>query len=245
MTNDTTLFLGQWMRSPGTVGAVAPSSRRLAETVTTPVPHRGDPVIVELGPGTGAFTAEIQRRLAGRGHHMAVEINPRLADFLAARHPKVDVVVDDAARLPQLLEGRGFYKADAIVSGLPWAAFSEETQTRLMTAVTAIMDSNTAFTTFAYSFAKRLPPAAALPAAPARHLRGGRRGPYGVGQSPPGLRLPRAQAPGGHGRPGLSREAPRRTGPPAGTGSGPGGPAPGLEPEQNSVLLLRTQRERS
>ncbi|MER5425765.1 class I SAM-dependent methyltransferase [Streptosporangium roseum] len=159
MTNDTTLFLGQWMRSPGTVGAVAPSSRRLAETVTTPVPHRGDPVIVELGPGTGAFTAEIQRRLAGRGHHMAVEINPRLADFLAARHPKVDVVVDDAARLPQLLEGRGFYKADAIVSGLPWAAFSEETQTRLMTAVTAIMDSNTAFTTFAYSFAKRLPPA--------------------------------------------------------------------------------------
>ncbi|MER5324235.1 class I SAM-dependent methyltransferase [Streptosporangium roseum] len=159
MTNDTTLFLGQWMRSPGTVGAVAPSSRRLAETVTAPVPHRGDPVIVELGPGTGAFTAEIQRRLAGRGHHMAVEINPRLADFLAARHPKVDVVVDDAARLPQLLEGRGFYKADAIVSGLPWAAFSEETQTRLMAAVTAIMDSNTAFTTFAYSFAKRLPPA--------------------------------------------------------------------------------------
>ncbi|SFK75280.1 Phospholipid N-methyltransferase [Streptosporangium canum] len=159
MTNDTTLFLGQWMRSPGTVGAVAPSSRRLAETVTTPVPRRGDPVIVELGPGTGAFTAEIQRRLGGRGHHMAVEINPRLADFLAARHPKVDVVVDDAARLPQLLEDRGFHKADAIVSGLPWAAFSEETQTRLMDAVTAIMDPNTAFTTFAYSFAKRLPPA--------------------------------------------------------------------------------------
>ncbi|WP_433257255.1 class I SAM-dependent methyltransferase [Streptosporangium sp. CA-135522] len=159
MTNDTTLFLGQWIRSPGTVGAVAPSSRRLAETVTTPVPHRGDPVVVELGPGTGAFTAEIQRRLGGRGHHMAVEINPRLAEFLSTRHPKVDVVVDDAARLPQLLEERGFVKADAIVSGLPWAAFSEETQIRLMDAVTAIMDPNTAFTTFAYSFAKRLPPA--------------------------------------------------------------------------------------
>ncbi|MDP9869989.1 MULTISPECIES: class I SAM-dependent methyltransferase [Streptosporangium] len=159
MTNDTTLFLGQWIRSPGTVGAVAPSSRRLAETVTTPVPHRGDPVVVELGPGTGAFTAEIQRRLGGRGHHMAVEINPRLAEFLSARHPKVDVVVEDAARLPQLLQERGFHRADAVVSGLPWAAFSEETQTRLMDAVVAIMDSNTAFTTFAYSFAKRLPPA--------------------------------------------------------------------------------------
>ena len=40
MTNDTALFLGQWIRSPGTVGAVAPSSRRLAEAVASPVPHR-------------------------------------------------------------------------------------------------------------------------------------------------------------------------------------------------------------
>ncbi|MEU0480378.1 SAM-dependent methyltransferase [Streptosporangium sp. NPDC006013] len=159
MTNDTTLFLGQWIRSPGTVGAVAPSSRRLAEAVASPVPHRGDPVIVELGPGTGVFTAEIQRRLGGRGHHMAVEINPRLADFLAARNPGVDVVTDDAARLPQLLRERGLARADVIVSGLPWAAFSDETQGRLLDAVTAIMGPHTAFTTFAYSFAKHLPPA--------------------------------------------------------------------------------------
>lgn len=159
MTNDTTLFLGQWLRSPGTIGAVAPSSQRLAETVTTPVPHRGDPVVVELGPGTGAFTGEIQRRLAGRGHHLAVEINPRLAAFLTARHPGVDVVVGDAARLPQLLRERGLDRADAIVSGLPWAAFSEETQAGLLNAVTAIMGPNAAFTTFAYSFAKRMRPA--------------------------------------------------------------------------------------
>ncbi|GAA2887764.1 hypothetical protein GCM10010517_51690 [Streptosporangium fragile] len=116
-------------------------------------------MVVELGPGTGAFTAEIQRRLGGRGHHMAVEINPRLAEFLAARNPGVDVVVDDAARLPQLLRERGFERADAIVSGLPWAAFSAETQARLLDAVIAIMGPHTAFTTFAYSFAKRLPPA--------------------------------------------------------------------------------------
>ncbi|GAA3072158.1 hypothetical protein GCM10017600_24200 [Streptosporangium carneum] len=116
-------------------------------------------MIVELGPGTGAFTAEIQRRLNGRGHHLAVEINPALASFLSDRHPKVDVVVDDAARLPELLRERGLDKADAIVSGLPWAAFSEETQTRLLDAVVAIMTPHTAFTTFAYSFAKRMRPA--------------------------------------------------------------------------------------
>lgn len=42
------------------------------------------------------------------------------------------------------------------MSGLPWASFSDETQTRLLEAVTSIMGPNAAFTTFAYSFAKRL-----------------------------------------------------------------------------------------
>ncbi|GIH80471.1 class I SAM-dependent methyltransferase [Planobispora longispora] len=159
MTNDTTLFLGQWMRAPGTIGAVAPSSRKLAEMVTAPIPQRGEPVIVELGPGTGAFTAEIQRRLRGRGRHLAVEINPKLADFLSARHPRVDVTVADAVKLPQLLWERGLDRADVIVSGLPWAAFSGETQTSLLDAVTAVLGPNAAFTTFAYSFAKPFPPA--------------------------------------------------------------------------------------
>ena len=75
MPNDTALFLGQFLRSPGTIGAVAPSSRRLAAAVCAPIPERGEPIVIELGPGTGAFTAEIQQRLGGRGHHLAVELN--------------------------------------------------------------------------------------------------------------------------------------------------------------------------
>ncbi|MFC4061823.1 class I SAM-dependent methyltransferase [Planomonospora corallina] len=159
MSNDTAIFLGQWMRAPGTTGAVAPSSRRLAEAVTAPVPCRGEPVVVELGPGTGAFTAEIQRRLGGRGHHLAVEINPRLAELLSARHSGADVTVADAADLPRLLAERGLDRADVVVSGLPWAAFSGEVQARLLEAVTAAMGPESAFTTFAYGFARHLPPA--------------------------------------------------------------------------------------
>ncbi|MGI5368392.1 hypothetical protein [Streptomyces iakyrus] len=58
---------------------MAPSSRRPATEVTLPVPESGDPVVVELEPVTGAFTGLIQELLGGRGHHLAVEINPRLA----------------------------------------------------------------------------------------------------------------------------------------------------------------------
>ncbi len=144
------------MRAPTVIGAVAPSSRRLAEIVTAPVPETGDPVIVELGPGTGPFTAEIQRRLGGRGHHLAVEINVPMAERLARAFPEVDVVSADAATLPELLSDRGLAQADVVVSGLPWAAFPGDLQRRLMNAVTQSMLPSGAFTTFAYAHAMPL-----------------------------------------------------------------------------------------
>ncbi|WP_330293442.1 hypothetical protein [Streptomyces sp. NBC_00576] len=43
---DVSLFLGQWLRSPSRIGAIAPSSRHLARAVTCAVPERGEPVVV-------------------------------------------------------------------------------------------------------------------------------------------------------------------------------------------------------
>lgn len=107
-------------------------------------------MVVELGPGTGPFTAEIQRRLDGRGHHLAVELNAPLAGLLAQRFPKVDVVRADAARLPSLLRERGLPHADVVVSGLPWAAFPQDLQEHLMSALTSVLAPGGAFTTFSY-----------------------------------------------------------------------------------------------
>jgi phospholipid N-methyltransferase len=158
MAKESALFF-EFLRSPVRTGAIAPSSRRLSEAVTVPVPERGDPVVVELGPGTGPFTAEIQRRLDGRGRHLAIEINPRLATRLGARHPGVEVVTDNATRLPDLLAERGVEAADVVVSGLPWAAFSAGLQADLLDAVLRAMRPGGAFTTFAYIHARYLGPA--------------------------------------------------------------------------------------
>ncbi|MFD1537148.1 class I SAM-dependent methyltransferase [Nonomuraea guangzhouensis] len=150
MPNDTALLLGQFLRAPAKIGAFAPSSRRLATAVCAPLPERGEPTVVELGPGTGPFTAEIQRRLSGRGHHMAVEVNQSLATLLAQRFPVVDVVHDDATKLSRLLGERGLRQADVVISGLPWAAFPEELQRDLLGAVSSAMSPSGAFTTFSY-----------------------------------------------------------------------------------------------
>ncbi|MDQ4020899.1 MAG: SAM-dependent methyltransferase, partial [Actinomycetota bacterium] len=72
-------FLAAALRSPATMGAVAPSSSHLAARLAAVVPRVGEPVVVELGPGTGSVTTAIEHRLAGRGRHVAVEIDPVLA----------------------------------------------------------------------------------------------------------------------------------------------------------------------
>ncbi|WP_214317596.1 class I SAM-dependent methyltransferase [Nonomuraea sediminis] len=155
-------FLQEFLRAPFTVGAVTPSGEPLANLVTAPVPRGGAPLVVELGPGTGAFTAAIQRRLNGRGHHLAVEVNPRFARSLGARYPQVDVAVADARSLREILAGRGHDHADVIVSGLPWVAFGASMQDDLLGTVTEVLAPHGAFTTFAYLHTRWAPPARRL-----------------------------------------------------------------------------------
>ncbi|WP_326562857.1 class I SAM-dependent methyltransferase [Micromonospora sp. NBC_01796] len=162
VANEKLTFLTQFVRQPMAVGAIAPSSRALADKITAPVPRTGDPVVVELGPGTGSFTGEIQRRLGGRGHQLAIEINPDFAGALSRRYPAVDVISDDARKLRDLLAARGHRQADVIVSGLPWAAFNNDLQQNLLDAVADGLADDGAFTTFAYLFAIWTPPAQRL-----------------------------------------------------------------------------------
>ena len=157
--NDAGTFLREFLRAPTRIGAVAPSSRRLAEALTAPVPERGDPVVVELGPGTGSCTGVIQNRLAGRGRHLAIELSPTLANLIAGRHPAVEVITGNATECRSLMAERGATAADVVVSGLPWASFPHDLQHGALDAVCDVLAPGGAFTTFAYVFAAQTPPA--------------------------------------------------------------------------------------
>ncbi|MET9452509.1 class I SAM-dependent methyltransferase [Streptomyces cinerochromogenes] len=145
------------------MGAVAPSPHHLARAVCSPLPERGEPVVVELGAGTGSFTGEIQRRLGGRGRHLAVEIDPVLAQHLRHRHPGAEVIQNDAVGLRQLLDERGIDGADVVISGLPWALFPPTTQRQLIEATAHVLAAAGAFTAFTYLHA--------VPLAAARRFR--------------------------------------------------------------------------
>ncbi|UBU17956.1 class I SAM-dependent methyltransferase [Nonomuraea gerenzanensis] len=155
-------FLREFIRSPLRTAAVLPSSASLAAQMTVGVPERGEPVVVELGAGTGAFTAALQRRLGGRGRHVVVELNDRFAAGLSRAHPGVEVVCDDAVHLPRLLAGLGVGPVDVVVSGLPWIAYAGRPP--LVESVAGVLSPAGVYTQFAYTWTRW--------AAPARRLAG-------------------------------------------------------------------------
>jgi phospholipid N-methyltransferase len=156
------LFLHRFLRNPRRVGAVAPSSSWLARRVTAPIPDTGQPLVVELGPGTGAFTELIQLRLGGRGRHLALEVDPAFVAVLRRRFPLVDVVPAAADALPDVLAARGLPPADVVVSGLPWTVLPAALVDRTMAAIVAGIAPHGAFTTFAYRHASWTRPARRL-----------------------------------------------------------------------------------
>jgi phospholipid N-methyltransferase len=143
-------FLAATLRSPATMGAVAPSSSRLTARLASVVSRVEEPVVVELGPGTGSSTAAIEHRLAGRGRHVAVELDPVLAARLRAEYPDVEVLVGDAVELERLLAEHDVPGADAVVSTLPWSLISREGQRAIIEATARSLRPGGSFTTLAY-----------------------------------------------------------------------------------------------
>jgi phosphatidylethanolamine/phosphatidyl-N-methylethanolamine N-methyltransferase len=146
------------VRQPVRMGAVAPSSPWLARRLVDEMGLEDALTVVELGPGTGPFTRVISERAHPEALILALELNPRLAAELARRFDRVEIVNDSAERLPEHLRSRGRDHADCVLSGLPFAGFSEDLQRRLLDAVVSALGPGGRFATFAYLHAAWLPP---------------------------------------------------------------------------------------
>ncbi len=153
--HDHLMFLGRFIRSPRTIGAVAPSSRRLAERMVDGLDWASARCVAELGPGTGIVTGAIARRLAPGAKCLAVDRDPAFVARLAARWPQVECVGDGAEALGALGTARGLLPFDHIVSGLPFASLPVETTGRILDAVRDTLRAGGTFTTFQYVHALR------------------------------------------------------------------------------------------
>lgn len=152
--NSRLRFFGEFARNPLTTGALLPSSSTLANVVARNCEIAPGGLVVELGPGTGAFTNRILNRLNGDAQFMAVEINRTHADLLRRRFPKCEVIHDSAENMAKHLDGR---KAACIVSGLPWGNMFPRKQDQVLQAVLESLAPGGQFLGFAYVHAACFP----------------------------------------------------------------------------------------
>ncbi|MDB5774082.1 MAG: methyltransferase [Herbaspirillum sp.] len=115
-TSSFALFIREWIAKPTAVGAICPSSRRLAQQIAWQVPD-GDGAVVELGGGTGAVTRVLLDCGIDPKRLIVIERSAPFAEHLQRSFPKVRVICGDATRLRQLLPRN--CRVDAIVSCLP------------------------------------------------------------------------------------------------------------------------------
>lgn len=106
--------------------------------------------VVEFGPGTGVFTEAIVGRLRADATFFAIERSAELAEATRQRCPSATVHVDSATNVQQLCHLEGLEQVDAVVCGLPWAAFSRPLQDQLLDAIVEVLRPGGQFATFAY-----------------------------------------------------------------------------------------------
>lgn len=150
-------FAKEVFRTNKTTGAVAPSSRRLAEAVTDMAGVADANVIVEFGPGTGVFTEAIVAKKKPEACFIAMEVNPVFVEATRARCPDVPVYEDSAANTRKYLREAGHEHCDVIVSGLPWTRFEDALQNELLDATYDVLAPGGRFVTFGYSFSPLFP----------------------------------------------------------------------------------------
>ena len=111
---------------------------------------RAADAVLEYGPGTGAFTEFVLRELRPGAKFAAIELNPHFAEVFKSRYPLVRLFQDSVTNVQGICESAGMQSVDCIVSGLPWATFSEPLQVQCLDEMMRVLKPGGRFVTFTY-----------------------------------------------------------------------------------------------
>jgi phospholipid N-methyltransferase len=150
-------ILGEFARHPRMIGTVAASSTHLAAAMLEGLPFERAKVVVEYGPGTGAITRHLLRRLPPAAQYFAVELNAWCVREFARQYPGRAIYQASVADVAAICARHGVAAIDIVVSSLPWASFQEREQGRYLDATARALSQGGHFVTYAYVHGLALP----------------------------------------------------------------------------------------
>ena len=143
-------FFREYLRNWRTVGAVAPSSPALARRMMEAGGVAQARNVLELGPGTGAFTAAIDATLPRQAGYLGLELNADFVANLRRQFPHFRFEAAAAQEFDFASQLGPDVRFDVIISGLPWAAFPPGLQKAILDHVLPRLAPGGCFATFAY-----------------------------------------------------------------------------------------------
>ena len=129
------LFFKRFLKRPFQIASIVPSSKALVERVADKIDFDRARVIAEYGPGEGVHSREVARRMGPNSRLLLFELDPAFSrdlDRQFADDPRVHVLNQDAATLPQEMQHRGIAQCDYILSGIPFSILHIDKKRRLL-----------------------------------------------------------------------------------------------------------------
>ncbi len=151
-------FFREYLSAPNTIGAIAPSGRHLAASMTASIDFDKASCIVEYGAGTGVFTKEVIARKRQDTTYIVIEQNDRFYEILRKQFdgmPGVVLIHGDAANVCDFLKEQGFSQAEHIISGLPFTSLPQQVSHRILTQTQKAIGAEGVFTTFQYTLLRK------------------------------------------------------------------------------------------
>lgn len=155
-------FLQAFLKNPGKVGSITPSSDELALEMLSGVKPSQNNIILELGCGTGAITRHIQKILPDQNSYLGVELDQNLVMGLNQEFSDLQFVCGDARNARNIHRESGLGRVGYVICGLPFVLMPAEIGEAIWTEVDGFMDEGCMFRTFQYAHGYYMPTALKL-----------------------------------------------------------------------------------
>jgi phosphatidylethanolamine/phosphatidyl-N-methylethanolamine N-methyltransferase len=130
--DDEIRFIKGVMSTPKTVGAIMPTSARMATRMASIIDTGSGLPVLELGPGTGVITKAILEKGVAPEDLVSVEYSSEFVRHLRGKYPGVNFVNGDAFSLAETLEHYRGRKFDCVISGIPLLNFPMHMRVKLI-----------------------------------------------------------------------------------------------------------------
>jgi phospholipid N-methyltransferase len=182
-------FLQAFLKNPGKVGAIAPSSPELAAIMLQGIQPDDHNIVLELGVGTGAITKYLRDIIPSKDSYLGLELDPNLVKTINEKYPDMNVICGNAAECYSIHKESGLGKVRYLVCCLPFVSLPRQVSDAVLVEIQKFMDEGCELRIFQYAHGYYLPPAIKLREALKNRYGKSRRSPLVLKNVPPAFTL--------------------------------------------------------